>query len=64
MSGSSCVNLGSAEGAPALDIDADLRDAFPDIGADEYMDTKRGHVLIGKSRRSSPQGETNRFFER
>jgi hypothetical protein len=34
-SGSLCIDAGTPEGAPAHDIDGDLRGPSPDIGADE-----------------------------
>lgn len=36
QNGSPCINAGTAVGAPALDMDGKLRDAMPDIGADEH----------------------------
>ena len=35
MFASMCANAGTTTGAPALDMDDDVRDATPDIGADE-----------------------------
>lgn len=36
MSGSPCINAGSASGAPTTDYYGKMRDATPDIGASEY----------------------------
>ena len=33
--GSMCVDMGTTAGAPLLDMDDEMRDATPDIGADE-----------------------------
>ena len=33
---SACINAGTAIGAPAKDMDGKVRDATPDIGADEH----------------------------
>jgi hypothetical protein len=35
MAGSMCIDAGTAVGAPGHDFDGDVRDASPDIGADE-----------------------------
>ena len=36
LAGSPCINAGTTVGAPAVDMDGVLRDAMPDIGADEH----------------------------
>ena len=36
QAGSPCINAGTPEGAPSDDIEGNLRDAHPDIGAYEY----------------------------
>jgi alpha-tubulin suppressor-like RCC1 family protein len=42
-----CVDLGTPEGAPFDDFDGTLRDASPDIGADEWVDPCPGVTCGG-----------------
>jgi len=36
---SSCANSGNSTNAPMFDLDGELRDMFPDVGADEWVDS-------------------------
>jgi hypothetical protein len=36
VSGSTCIDAGTRQGAPVADFDGELRDALPDIGCDEF----------------------------